>query len=244
MKKFIALVLSALCLLTFFGCGTEKTDTALSDDGSVGASVESSVDTTVEPSVDVTSSADSSEQSEETSAPNESIDNMTKDGFEVSVAYANWTEPEDVFESALNAGMMNSETGRHYPVFKFDTAEELAQFKLSFADKLTMTYGYDEVPSFNDVTAGYDEAFFSENTIVLVYVDTSSGSFRYDVSNVSMISESFTVYIEESLPGQDIHGSGEIMVTEDMAGWFVILEVPDYTAEKFTKFDAVDKYTE
>ena len=243
MKKYIALFLIFALTSCFFGCNPKVKENTTSADASTEESVEKpiSADSSedefgYESSYEVT---ESSEQSEETSDPKESIDAMTKDGFEVAVAYANWTDPKDVFKSALNAGMMNSQIGRHYPIFKFDTAEELEQFKLGFSDVLAMNHGYDEVPSLDQVTASYDEEFFAENTVVLVYVYSNSGSYRYDVSNVSMVWENFTVYIKEHIPEQNVNGS-EICVTDDMAGWFVTLVVPDDTAEKFTKFDAVD----
>ena len=55
----------------------------------------------------------------------------------------------------------------HFPIYKFDTLEELTQFKDSLDYPEMLSFAYDEVPPFNEVTAKYDEAFFSENTLLL-----------------------------------------------------------------------------
>ena len=90
------------------------------------------------------------------------------------VAYANWTEDSRIFE-CLNAETMYISSVRHLPVYKLDTEEDLQRFKETFKDILTLDYGYNEVPSFNEVTAGYDEEFFAKHTVILAYVTSGSG---------------------------------------------------------------------
>ena len=119
---------------------------------------------------------------------------------------------------------------RHLPVYKFDTLEELNRFKESYKDILTFDQGYDEVPSFNEVTAAYGESFFADHTVVLAYVEASSGSFRYAVRDISCQGSALCLDVEQTNhPG---------VYTDDMSGWFVIAEVLDSDIAAFTEFDA------
>lgn len=123
-----------------------------------------------------------------------------EDAFDIAVSYANWAELNEVYAKALNTEKMAISSVRHLPIFKLDTSEDLEQFKSDFGDTLTMEYGYDEVPSFNEVTAKYDEEFFKENTIMLVFVEASSGSCRFGVNSVYCDGNSFCVHVEQTIP--------------------------------------------
>ena len=94
------------------------------------------------------------------------------------VSYANWTEDSKIF-SCMNPEKLTISSVRHLPVYKLDTKEDLDQFKEKYRDVLTFDQGYDEVPSFNEATAGYDDNFFAEHTVVLAYVTANSGSLRF-----------------------------------------------------------------
>ena len=74
---------------------------------------------------------------------------------------------EALDSGALNEDRMTISSVLHFPIYKFDTLEELTQFKDSLDYPEMLSFAYDEVPPFNEVTAKYDEAFFSENTLLL-----------------------------------------------------------------------------
>ena len=150
--------------------------------------------------------------------------------LETAVAYANWTDSEEFYFAALNREKMVFSNIPHLPVYKFDTLSELEQFKAAFDGVLAMDYGYDEVPSFEDVTGGCDEDFFAEHTLVLVYVSANSGTYRFAVSGVYCDGEAFCVHVVQTNHPE--------VVTDDMAGWFVTVAVPDSMVETCTAFDA------
>ena len=150
--------------------------------------------------------------------------------FEIAVSYANWTEESEIYFGALNKEKMVISSVQHLPIYKFNTLEELEQFKLAFGEVLTMDSGYDEVPSFNDITTNYDETFFDENTLLLVYVGANSGTYRFGVSSVFCAENSFCIHIEQT--------NNPEVVTDDMAGWFITVAVPDSMVENCTEFDA------
>ncbi len=153
-----------------------------------------------------------------------------EEAFDITVSYASWTDESEIYFGALNADKMAYSSVQHLPIYKFDTLEDLEQFKLTFGEALAMDYGYDEVPSFNDTTDQYDETFFEENTLMLVYVGASSGTYRFGVHSVFCDENSFCIHVEQVNDPE--------IVTEDMAGWFVTVAVPDSMVANCTEFDA------
>lgn len=150
--------------------------------------------------------------------------------FDIAVSYANWTEANEIYFGALNKDKMAISSVQHLPIYKFDTLQDFKQFKLTFAEVLTMDYGYDEVPSFNNVTAKYDNIFFEENSLILVYVGANSGTYRFGVNSVFCDGTSFCIHVEQT--------NNPEAVTDDMAGWFVTVAVPDSMVANCTEFDA------
>ena len=141
---------------------------------------------------------------------------------------------EALDSGALNADRMTISSVLHFPIYKFDTLEELTQFKDSLEHPESLSsrsYKYDEMPSFNEVTAKYDETFFSENTLLLVYVVASTGTYRFAVDTITGDGTGLCVHIAETTHAE--------VVTDDMAGWFITVAVPDSAAATYTEFDAV-----
>ena len=150
--------------------------------------------------------------------------------FDIAVSYANRGDLNGIYSHALNIDKMVISSVRHLPIYKFDTLAELEQFKDDTKDVLTFDRGYDEVPSFNDVTAEYDAAFFSKNTLLLVYVEANSGSLRFGVDSIYHTDEIFCIHVKQTNYPE--------IGTDDMAGWFITVAVPDSMAANCTEFDA------
>lgn len=153
------------------------------------------------------------------------------EAFDIAVSYANWTDSSELFVKSLNTDKMMISSVMHLPIYKFDTLAQLEQFKSDFGDILTMDHGYDEMPAFNDVTAKYDEKFFDENSLMLVYVDANSGSDRYGVNSVYCADGKFCIHVKK-LNSPDVG-------TCDMAGWFITVAVPNSMIEGCDEFDAI-----
>ena len=149
--------------------------------------------------------------------------------IKTAVAYANWTEG-GMMRDCLNGGRMILSSVRHLPVYKLDTPEDLARFKDRYQDILTLDQGYDEVPSFGEITASYDDSFFADHSLVLAYVEASSGSFRYAIQGVSCEGSTFCLDVVQTNDPETY--------TDDMAGWLVIAEVLDSEVADCTLFDA------
>lgn len=159
------------------------------------------------------------------------IDTTWMETPDTTVSEVGTSSTEALYSGALNADKMAISSVRHFPIYKFDTLEDLTQFKDSLKKPESLSYKHDEIPSFNEATAKYDEAFFSENTLLLVYVAASSGTYRFAVDAITGDGTSLCVQIAET-----VHPDG---VTDDTAGWFITVAVPDSTAAAYTEFDAV-----
>ena len=152
-----------------------------------------------------------------------------EEAFDIAVSYANWAHAPAESFGALNTDKLAISSIQHLPIYRFDTLKDLEQFKL-FDDRFTFDHGYDEIPSFNDAVAKYDDAFFEENSLMLVYVAANSGSYRYGVNSVFCDGPSFCIHVEQT--------NNPEVVTDDMAGWFVTVAVPDSMVNNCTEFDA------
>lgn len=150
--------------------------------------------------------------------------------FDITVSYADWGELTEIYTKALNIDKMTISSVRHLPIYKFDTLAELEQFKNDVKDVLSIDTGYNEVPSFNESTAKYDDNFFAENTLMLVYVEAGSGSYRYGVDSVYHADGNFYIHVKQT--------NNPEIGTCDMAGWFITVAVPDSMVSDCTVFDA------
>ena len=148
-----------------------------------------------------------------------------------ALSYASCSNTSWIFASALNNDKMYISSVQHLPIYKFDTLEDLQQFKKYFENHHSMDQGYDEVPSFNKITANYDEAFFAENSLLLVYIGANNSTHRFGVNSVINNENVFYVQIEET--------TGAEAVDTAMAGWFITLVVPDHVIQHCIEFDAM-----
>jgi hypothetical protein len=108
-------------------------------------------------------------------------------------------------------------------MYRFDTLKDANDFAIRFAGKLS--FG-----AYNSLISEYDDGFFATNSLVLVYITSSSGSIRFTVSDVMHEGECFKVEVKQA--------NNVEIGTCDMAGWFAIIEVPDKILNNCTVFDA------
>ncbi|MBR3879645.1 MAG: hypothetical protein IKJ24_05960 [Clostridia bacterium] len=142
----------------------------------------------------------------------------------------------NIYDNALNASKLNDNNPWNLPIYKFDTLSDLEKFKSDFGGESGFNYGWDEVPSLNDATKYYDEAFFERYTLMLVYVTASSGSYRFGFKDVTIDGDYFCILVEQTNNPQ--------WCTDDMAGWFITVAVPDSMVENCTEIDAIlDRYS-
>ncbi|WP_297212398.1 hypothetical protein [uncultured Flavonifractor sp.] len=218
MKKFLTLLLAFTMVCTLVACG-EQNDNLLKNNMQDGQQQ----DQTPPPSNTPASDQSSMGETDIT----ETID------CNASVSWANWSDDPKIRELALNKDTFELSSARHIPVYKCGTLEELNEFKTTFSGIFTMVGTWDEVLSFEEVTADYTEDFFLENTLLLVYVEAGSCTPRFGVDSVSKENGTLSVYVKYTYNPEE----GDCA----MAGWLFTIPVNNDQIQDCTNFDAVLK---
>jgi hypothetical protein len=156
---------------------------------------------------------------------NRSSDDINSEAFESVIFRVAWTHGGEFFENALNSEKLNSKYAKSMPIYRVDTKEELDTFKESYNDRLHI--GSDD----EELIAKYDDKFFKENSLLIVYVESGSGSIEYAFDSMSFTNDSVCVHI--------VTTNDPRFGTCDMAGWIITVAVPDSILKNCTSFDAV-----
>lgn len=152
-------------------------------------------------------------------------------GYTVSYAGGSSSSLSGIFQEALNKHTFAISSQQHFPVLKFDTLEELEQFQQKYATASHSAAGWDEVPSFQTVFTRYNEEFFGEHTLVLVYVPCGNCTHRFDVRQTYHSGDQLQIQVQET--------TGAEVVSEVEACWFIAVELYDTMTENITSYDAV-----
>ena len=151
--------------------------------------------------------------------------------YDVEFSYATNPKTNKIFLNTLNREMLPQANPRHLAIYKFDSLDDLNQFKADYADEFNFDSSYDEVPSFNEVTAKYTEKFFKDTTLFLVYIDSPNSTHRFGMNSISWDKKSFCIYVEET--------TGAESTDSALAGWFLTVAVSSESVASCTEFDAV-----
>ena len=150
----------------------------------------------------------------------------------IRVAY---TEDLRLADGCLNtqviAETLHLSSVLHLPVFRFDSAADLAAFLDGYGDVLGVDEGHDGAPSLREAAAAYDDAFFKENCLLAAYMTAGSGSFRYGAEVVYDGADSVCVYVNKTNDPQ--------VYTDDMAGWLVLAPQKKSDLRKCGTYDAL-----
>ncbi len=164
-------------------------------------------------------------------APN--FHNKIDPAYGNTVAYAGWTDDDRIYENALNKDILQGKDGVHLPVYKVNTLEDLAAFKDSYGDVFTMNEGRNQYLSFDGAVAKAqwdNEAFYNKYTMLVVYVPAMDGTLRVHVADVQTKNETFDIFVGQG------HAN---LVSDEMAGWFILMEVKDEEIQEYKHFNAV-----
>ncbi|MBR3715443.1 MAG: hypothetical protein IKM18_06000 [Clostridia bacterium] len=134
---------------------------------------------------------------------------------------------------SLNADKFDSDDGvRHLPVFKFDSVAELKQFKEQFGGEKVYDYDYgNEAMAFNEATREYDDEFFAENSLMLVYITENYTCYQHGLKSLSFDGNSFVAHVLRKNDPE----MGGALITE----YFMTFEVKKSDLENITEFDAI-----
>ena len=165
-------------------------------------------------------------------APSNPEDSGVTDDLEDALRYTYTTSKVGhdvtIAPGALNLDKLSDDGVKHLPIYGIKSLAELDEFKQGWS--LNFDQECSEAPSFNSVTSAYSDEFFAENTLLVIYVSSTSGSYCYGVWDVYIEGGDLCVHVERT------NDNGP--ASEDMSGWFITIEIPDKMLEGVTSFDA------
>lgn len=130
---------------------------------------------------------------------------------------------------AMNADALAISSIQHIPAILIKDFQTLSDFISEGSTYFQFSTAYSENESFVKATEKYDAAFFEKNTLLILYTEEPSGSIRHTIKDVTITDDTFSVAVEAIVPE---------IGTDDMANWFILLELPQDETAGITKYDA------
>lgn len=130
--------------------------------------------------------------------------------------------------SAINSENIGESTGWIYPMHMFTTKKEFDDF---YAEYKEIGGGLSSLhPEFNEIQSKYDENFFEENTLFIVYTYTGSYMIEEDVKSIYADDKQFSVYIDVTKNPECVdYGGGD---------YFILIEVNKEDIKGCSEFGA------
>ena len=150
--------------------------------------------------------------------------------FDNCLSWAGWSGEASLYVGALNSDKLQINHTRHLPIYVFKSKAELDSFINEMDEHLSMDEPRDEVPAFTETATKYDEEFFKDNSLVLVYVTSGSWNTRYSATGFHCDGESFVLKIKETT-NTDFGDTA-------MGGWFVTVVTANSLIDGCSQFDA------
>lgn len=150
--------------------------------------------------------------------------------FDFGIFKSGYSRANRIYTEALNKDKMPGERGFHQPVYKFDTVDDLVNFRETFKKDFYSTGVLSDGYFDTSLAAKYNDGFFKNNSLILIYVEATSGSYLYKVHSVEYDEKSFLFHVIENSKAE--------MFTADMQGWFLTVGVPKSLIKSGTSFDA------
>ncbi|MBR2316153.1 MAG: hypothetical protein IKA56_05860 [Clostridia bacterium] len=125
----------------------------------------------------------------------------------------------DVANHCENYDDILKDEKKNFPIIRITSATELEGFIDSVKEHFELSKGV------------YDESFFSEKELYIIYIEENAKKTDYSVSNVSIDGEKLSVKVERA----DKHG-------EDLASRFILLSIEKKAVEKCTQFRAYSEF--
>lgn len=152
--------------------------------------------------------------------------------YSAEVAYAGIPESSAIYTESLNSEKLFIDGSEHLPIYKFETVGELDTFKAKYTDALSLAEEYGDIPSFAEVTAAYDDAFFKDYFLFAIYRRTANSDDRYTVAGTYVGDSSLTVHVQQITYG----------TTQEEIGLLLLVAVDNKYAPYCSEFNAYMVY--
>ena len=151
----------------------------------------------------------------------------TFEEFECIISKAYYVDNTSIFTNALNADKVAEGTG-HAPIYKLDTKQELDQFKQDYSGHINVSeIG---VQKFNDAVSLYDDSFFEDFSLLVIYSYGFSSTIKLTGADVNIDGDSLFVNINSECDSDNI--------SDDQTQYIITVTVKKSTIKDCTSFDA------
>lgn len=147
-----------------------------------------------------------------------------------------WADASDAGDRALRytyypiTGSYAYKNELVHPAIGVKNAQELESF-LSLANGyFSLSASMSGKESFHSLVKKYDEAFFENSGLVIVYITSPSTSISYKLSDAVTDGEELHITVAEAKPEGDL--------LQQMAGWFMVVEIPQQILAQVNYFSA------
>ncbi len=164
-------------------------------------------------------------------APSVNISNFNVEEMKIHYNYVGWHENafSRVFEKASKHKYLSLSSIRHFPVVEIDSKDKLNEFIEFTEDLFIFNKGYNEYEAFLPTANKFDNQFFKEKSLLIIYADSGTGQTKFTVKEISGLNDELFIHLDNNTP--EVH-------TADMAGWFITIEVYKETLTDYNYFIA------
>ena len=150
----------------------------------------------------------------------------------IVTTWAGFTEDKSIWKGSLNQDrkLINDKS---LPIYRLDSASDLERFKSEHSSIFCFDQGFEEAPSFNETAVKYDDSFFAEHSILLVYIHSGMDTLRYSVKDIQYEDAKLLVNIQTD------YSAG---TSADPAGWFILIEIGRSDYPDCSSYDALVPY--
>lgn len=117
-----------------------------------------------------------------------------------------------------------------YPAVGIKTRQDLDAFVDLTKYYFSLNGSLPNGTAFNTLIKTYDEAFFENNGLAIVYIASESTSISYKLTDVTVDGEELHIAVTEAKP------EGEL--AQQSAGWFMVVEIPQEVLGQVNYFSA------
>jgi hypothetical protein len=135
-----------------------------------------------------------------------------------------------IFSHAQNFDALAISSVQHLPVLRFDDAASFEAFLEATGTDYQYEVEYAGEIAFAEAVKKYDDTFFADNRLLIIYVQEPSGSNRHEIKLVTIKENTLTVSVNRIIPE---------VGTDDMADWFIVLELSKSATANCIGWDAV-----
>ncbi len=149
------------------------------------------------------------------------------------VSYAGWSTDKLINDTARNKDKLRDKGTAHLPIYTCRSIEQLNGFKSTYQEVFEMNSPWNEIPSFEDMTKGFDEEFFKSNALLLVYVEANTCTLRFGADSIVFTKYSVCVNVTQLNDPEECEDA--------MAGWLIAVPVSHDQLGNVIIYDAVMK---